>query len=153
MIKKIFSEEGLSAFFKGIIPSLILTLVPVIQFTSYEFLKLNLSYSDGKISNKNLVMISFFSKFISILLNYPLMTLKTLYQSNSTFSNKEIIEIIKRVLLKEGLLGFYKGIGSKVLGSVLNNMILMLTYERLQNIVRLLLSRLLLGKSSSKIIV
>lgn len=152
MIKKIIRKEGFSAFFKGIIPSLILTLVPVIQFTSYELLKNSFSDIEGKISNKNLAFISFFSKSISIFVNYPLMTLKTLYQSNSKLSNKEIIEIIKRVFVEEGLLGFYKGIGSKILGSVLNNMILMMTYERLQNIVRLLLVRLLLGKSSAKII-
>ena len=153
MIKKIISEEGFSGFLKGMVPSLILTLVPVIQFTSYELLKKSMSDAKGNISNKNVVLISFFSKFISILLNYPLMTLKTLYQSNSSLSNKEIIDILNKVFKEEGIIGFYKGLGSKVLGSVLNNMILMLTYERLQNIVRLILTRLILGKSSSKILV
>jgi hypothetical protein len=153
MIKKIISEEGISGFLKGIVPSLILTIVPVIQFTSYELLKNSLSDANGKISNKNVILISFFSKFVSILLNYPLMTLKTLYQSNSSLSNKEIIGIINKVMKEEGIIGFYKGIGSKVLGSVMNNMILMLTYERLQNVVRLILVQLILGKSHSKIIV
>lgn len=153
MIKKIISEEGFSGFLKGIVPSLILTLVPVIQFTSYELFKKSMSDTKGNISNKNVVLISFFSKFISIVLNYPLMTLKTLYQSNSSLTNKEIIDIINKVFKEEGIIGFYKGVGSKVLGSVLNNMILMLTYERLQNIVRLILIRLIIGKSSSKILV
>ena len=152
MIKKIVKEEGCAGFLKGMVPSLILTLVPVIQFTSYEVLKDSISDHSGKISSKNVVMISFFSKFISILVNYPLMTVKTLYQSNSTFTNNEIAEILKKVLRKEGIFGLYKGLGSKILGSVLNNIILMLTYERLQNIVRLLLARMILGKSSSKII-
>ena len=153
MIKKIISEEGFSGFLKGIVPSLILTLVPVIQFTLYELFKKSMSDTKGNISNKNVVLISFFSKFISIVLNYPLMTLKTLYQSNSCLTNKEIIDIINKVFKEEGIIGFYKGVGSKVLGSVLNNMILMLTYERLQNIVRLILIRLIIGKSSSKILV
>jgi hypothetical protein len=153
MIKKIINDEGVGGFFKGIVPSLILTFSPVIQFTSYEVLKNNLSDSNGKISNKNLVIISLLSKFISIFLNYPMLTFKTLYQSNSTLSNQEIIIIIKKVFYKEGIYGLYKGFGSKILGSVLNNMILMLTYERLQNIIRLLLTRLILGKSSNKIII
>jgi len=153
MIKKIISEEGFSGFLKGIVPSLILTLVPVIQFTLYELFKKSMSDTKGNISNKNVVLISFFSKFISIVLIYPLMTLKTLYQSNSSLTNKEIIDIINKVFKEEGIIGFYKGVGSKVLGSVLNNMILMLTYERLQNIVRLILIRLIIGKSSSKILV
>ena len=152
MIKKIFSEEGMSGFFKGIVPSLILTIVPVIQFTSYEVLKKIISDPSGNISTKNVVMISFLSKFISIMSNYPLMTLKTLYQSNSSLTNKEILEILKKVLHKEGIFGLYKGLGSKIFGSVLNDMILMLTYERLQSIVRLILVRVILGKSSIKLL-
>jgi adenine nucleotide transporter 17 len=152
MIKKIFSEEGMSGFFKGIVPSLILTIVPVIQFTSYEVLKKIISDPSGNISNKNVVMISFLTKFISIMFNYPLMTLKTLYQSNSSLTNNEIVEILKKVLHKEGIFGLYKGLGSKMFGSVLNDMVLMLTYERLQNIVRLILVRVILGKSSFKLL-
>ena len=42
MIKSILENEGASAFFKGVIPNLILVLNPIINFVVYEKLKLYL---------------------------------------------------------------------------------------------------------------
>lgn len=146
MINKIYEEEGLAGFFKGIVPSLILTLVPVIQFTSYEMMKNSLLDKNGKISNKNIVIISFISKLLTILSTYPLMTIKTLYQANSKVPTSEIWVLITKMMREEGLLGFYKGLEPKVIGSMVNNTILMFVYEKIQNLVRKLLIKLIFGK-------
>ena len=148
MIKLIYKEEGLSSFFKGIVPSLILTLVPVMQFTSYEILKKSFVNDLGKISNKHLVLVSFISKLLTILVSYPLMTAKALYQSNSKLQSSEVWKIITKLIKEEGLLGFYKGFGPKVVGSLINNTILMFTYERLQSLVRIILMKIIFGKKS-----
>jgi adenine nucleotide transporter 17 len=146
MIAKIYNEDGIKGFFKGIIPSLILTLNPVIQFTSYEMLKRSLMDDECRITNKNLLLISFISKLITIFSNYPLITIKTLYQANSKLRNSQVWLLILKLYKEEGILGFYKGLGPKILGSILNNTILMFTYERTQNIVRIFLMRLIFGK-------
>jgi adenine nucleotide transporter 17 len=146
MIKLIYEQEGISGFFKGITPSLILTLVPVMQFTLYELLKKSLVDVEGKLSNKNIFIISSISKVLTIITSYPLMTAKALYQSNSKLPSTEVWQIILKLLKEEGLLGFYKGFGPKILGAVINNIILMFTYERMQSLVRLILTRIIFGK-------
>lgn len=145
MIKKIYKEEGIFAFFKGLVPSLILTINPVIQFTSYEFLKKRFSDLNGKISNKNLVFVSLISKLITILINYPLMTFKILYQSNSKLHSKEIWKLIIKMFKEQGFISFFKGLGSKIVGSTINGIILMFIYEKIQNLIRLFLTRLIFG--------
>ncbi len=151
MIKLIYNQEGLSGFFKGIVPSLILTLVPVMQFTCYEVMKKSFMDKNGNLSNKHLVFISFMSKLLTIIVSYPLMTAKALYQSNSKLPSSEVWKIIIKLIKDEGLMGFYKGFGPKVVGSLINNTILMFTYERLQAIVRIILIKLVLGKRRSVI--
>ncbi len=146
MIKNIYNQEGLAGFFKGITPSLILCFVPVMQFTLYELLKKSFIDDEGKISNKNLFIISCLSKVLTIVTSYPLMTAKALYQSNSKLHSSEVWKIIVKLIREEGLLGFYKGFGPKIFGSVINNTILMFTYERMQTLVRLILTRIIFGK-------
>lgn len=152
MINLIYKEEGLSGFFKGITPSLILTLVPVMQFTVYEVIKKSVINDEGKISNKHIFMASMISKLLTIIISYPIMTLKALCQSNSKLNSQEILQLIYKLIREEGLMGFYKGFGPKVIGSLINNSVLMITYERLQSLVRNALTRIILGKDSRIII-
>lgn len=149
MTKKIINEEGFGAFYKGIIPSLILTLNPVIQFTSYEVLRNSFSDAKGKISNKNIIIISFISKIITILINYPLMTIKSMYQANNKSTDDNTFNILVKMIKEEGLVSLYKGLSSKLVGSLISNTILMLTYEKIQIIVRLLLIQFVFGRKKN----
>jgi adenine nucleotide transporter 17 len=145
MIMKIYREGGLSGFYRGIVPSLILTLNPVIQFTTYDLMKAFISKSrNGKVSSLDLILISLTTKLFTVLSNYPLITTKTLFQANTKLSACQMLGLLKNMYSNEGILGFYKGIGTKVVGSLLNNIILMLIYEKVQHVVRLVLARILL---------
>ena len=148
MVRKIISDEGIWAFYKGIIPSLILTLNPVIQFTSYELLRNSFSDSRGKISNSNIVLISFISKLVTILVNYPLMTIKSMFQANAETSPEKTLKILVNMINEEGFFSLYKGLSSKVVGSLMSNVILMLSYEQIQLIVRWILVKFLFKKVS-----
>jgi adenine nucleotide transporter 17 len=148
MIKKIYNEEGIGGFFKGSTPSLVLTLNPVIQFTTYDLLKSVMSKKnrDGKLTYTDIFIISSISKLFTVLSNYPLITAKTLCQANTKLNSSQMLGMLMSLLNSEGILGFYKGIGSKVVGSLLNNIILMVIYEKIQNVVRLSLARAILSK-------
>jgi solute carrier family 25 (peroxisomal adenine nucleotide transporter), member 17 len=39
VVKEIYREEGLGAFFKGVIPNIVLVVNPIINFMVYEYLK------------------------------------------------------------------------------------------------------------------
>jgi adenine nucleotide transporter 17 len=150
MIRKIYKEEGIKGYFKGMFASLILCFNPVVQFTLYETFKSSLTGLNGKISNKSLLIASFVSKLITILINYPMLTVKTLYQANSKLPNSEVQKLLIQLFKEEGIQGFYKGLSPKIAGSLLGNAILMIIYERIQNIVRIVLYEIILGKSLQK---
>ena len=109
-MKKIFIEEGIEGFFKGITPSLILTLNPVIQFSIYEFMKDSFARSATGLKAHHIAYISFVSKFVTTVVTYPLMTIKTIFQSNDKKSSDQILEFLYVMLKNEGLKGYYKGI-------------------------------------------
>ncbi len=39
VVKEIYVKEGVSAFFKGLLPNIVLVVNPIINFTVYEYLK------------------------------------------------------------------------------------------------------------------
>ncbi len=105
----ILEKEGLSGFYKGIIPSLFLTINPIIQYIIYEYLRAKLVDDTGNISSKNIIIISAISKFITTLVTYPVLTIKTLYQANEKKSAKEIKDLVVQMITDNGPLYLYKG--------------------------------------------
>jgi len=83
MIKHIYDQDGLMGFFTGLSPSLALCLNPIIQFTIYEAMKTYMTGLDGVVSNRSIAICSILSKLISTIVNYPLISIKTLYQARS----------------------------------------------------------------------
>jgi adenine nucleotide transporter 17 len=148
MIKIIYRDEGIGGFFKGLIPSLMLTANPVIQFIIYEYLREKLIDQRGKISGFNVIILSILSKLVTTFVTYPMLTVKTLFQANEDLPNSQIFRILKDLLKNEGILGYFKGIGAKIPQTLINNVILMLTYEKIQHIVKLFLKLLIFGKKS-----
>jgi len=114
MLRKMLNEEGVGSFFKGVIPSLFLTINPVIQFTIYEYMRNSIINYKGELSSLNIIYISFVSKLITTLITYPVLTVKTLFQANDKKTNAEIFAILNQVLKNEGISGFYKGILSLI---------------------------------------
>lgn len=131
MFWDLIKNEGIKGLFKGLVPSLVLTINPMIQFTIYETLRRQYRNSLGELSNKNIILISFISKLVTTVITYPLITIKTLYMMKSE-KEPDLMDIIRR----QGLLAFYKGFVSKLIGSELNNIVLMLTYEKIQLVVK-----------------
>ena len=137
MIKKIIREEGFSAFFKGVLPAIIMTINPVIQYIIYEYLRLKLKQSDNTLSVGNILWTSILSKLITTIITYPMLTIKTLFQSNDHKSNKEIFDIILSTLKEKGILGLYRGINAKMSQTLINNAITMVTYEKIYNLLKI----------------
>lgn len=110
MIKHIYNEEGLVGFFKGIVPSLLLTLNPIIQFTIYESMKTYFTTAKGEVSNNTIAISSMTSKLISTIVNYPLISIKTLYQARTKDdTNLSMPDLISKIINNEGILGLFKG--------------------------------------------
>lgn len=139
MIKKMIKEEGIFCFFNGIIPSLIMTINPVIQYMIYEFLRVKFANIDGTIASANIIWISILSKLVTTLITYPMLTIKTLFQSNDKKSTYELISIIQNIVKKKGIKGLFEGISAKLAQTLINNTITMVAFEKIQQLLRILL--------------
>jgi hypothetical protein len=77
-----------------------------------------------------------------------MLTIKTLFQSNEK-STSDIIKIIEDLIKTKGLKGLFDGISAKLAQTLINNAITMLTYEKLQNLLKILAVILLSSRVNS----
>ena len=111
----------------------------VIQYIIYEVLRKQFLNDDGSISTSNIIWISLFSKIVTTFITYPMLTVKTLFQSNDKKSTKEVLNIIQELLENNGFRGMYKGITAKLAQTLINNTITMLSYEKLVVLIKFIL--------------
>ena len=79
MIKEITQKEGILAWFKGVIPNLILVLNPIINFVVYENLKklaIKKYGSERKIPFSSIFLMSSIGKIMATLVTYPILTVR-----------------------------------------------------------------------------
>jgi adenine nucleotide transporter 17 len=130
-ISHIYGEEGILGFFRGLGPSLILVINPIIQYVIFEWSKMKIV--DRRVLT--LFVMGAFSKLISTIITYPLVTVKTRMYAEKASAQALIAEIME----KEGPAGFFKGMRSKMLYTILNAGFVMATQEKLQRSVAYML--------------
>jgi adenine nucleotide transporter 17 len=103
LIKDIYKHEGLEAFFKGVIPNLILVINPIINFVIYEALK-NIAIkkygSERNIPFSRIFLMSSAGKIAATYATYPILTLKVKLQAEKTNkqNNQGGFQSIKNIL-------------------------------------------------------
>ena len=71
-ILKIINEDGLKAFWQGVIPALILVVNPIIQYTTFEQMKSRIEKMK-KLGNLDYFLLGAISKLIATGATYPYM--------------------------------------------------------------------------------
>lgn len=128
---KIFMKNGLKGFYSGIKMSLILVLNPTLNLTLFSMIKK--IAAKNKITSFNNFTIGAFTKLISTLLTFPLSTIKVNQQGKN--SKKSIFMMILTIIMRSGIGGFYKGLSSKILKSVLQNGLMLFFNEKFKKIM------------------
>ena len=129
--RNIYSKSGIAGFYKGLPVALILVINPTINITIFSSLR--------KISQKlrlkflNNFVAGGISKLIATLLTFPLTTIKVNQQGKN--SKKSILIMILTILMRNGIGGFYKGLSTKIVQSVLQNGIMLHIKENLKNAI------------------
>ena len=149
LIRQIIDKEGIGAFFKGVIPNLILVLNPIINFVVYEHLKriaLKSHKRESDISFGLIFLMSSVGKILATFATYPILTIRVRLQADEkrteggiTYQASKIATQIKDL----GLSGLYHGIEAKLLQTVLYNAFLMMTYEKLRTLIKIIVLRAL----------
>jgi len=139
-VREIYENEGFKAFYKGVLPNMVLVLNPIINFVIYEALKKSAMRRNIRPSAAHLFLMSSFSKMMATIFTYPILTIKVKMQTAS--SKKDAIgpiSFILRLLKDLGLKGLYIGVFAKLIQTVLYNAFMMVQYEKIRSLIKYLL--------------
>jgi solute carrier family 25 folate transporter 32 len=123
---EIYRQHGFNGFLKGLQLSLVLSFSGVVQMYVYEGAKLlydRLNIPVSPLDEKHFVCGSL-SKIFSVLLSYPITTMRTRIQQNQFVGSEKkqkysgVGELFMRTARDEGLRGFYKGISANLMRGV-----------------------------------
>jgi len=140
-VADLFQESGFLGFYKGLIPALILCSNPAIQFVVYEKCRAGRT----NLTALHYFLLGAFAKLVATGVTYPLLSIKSRLQVNSDSDAGKyngVHDAIIKILRFEGIPGFYKGVTSKLLQSVLTAALLFLVQEKFVIYTRILVALL-----------
>ncbi|KAF2142932.1 uncharacterized protein K452DRAFT_297449 [Aplosporella prunicola CBS 121167] len=132
-VSEILRTEGFAGFYRGLVPSLFGVSHGAIQFMAYEQLKhYRGSQVGGKsdLSNWDYLYLSALSKMIAGSITYPYQVVRSrlqTYNADRTYSSAT--DVVRRIWRKEGISGFYKGLGPNVVRVLPSTCVTFLVYE------------------------
>ncbi|XP_027921046.1 folate transporter 1, chloroplastic-like isoform X1 [Vigna unguiculata] len=149
--RTILREEGFSAFYKGIVPSLFLVSHGAIQFTAYEELRkviVDFKSKRSTVHNQNpdkllnsvdYAVLGATSKLAAILLTYPFQVMRARLQQRPSGDGvpryMDTWHVVKETARFEGIRGYYRGITANLLKNAPASSITFIVYE---NVLKLL---------------
>lgn len=141
--KNIVAKDGIGAFWRGIGPALILVMNPIIQYTVFEQLKnflvtrrtSRLRAGGAKnpvvsLTDSDFFLLGALSKLVATSFTYPYIVVKSRLQAGN-LKYKSSLDGLMTIIKEEGIEGLYKGIGSKIVQSVLTAAILFAGQRRI----------------------
>ncbi|KAJ6554751.1 mitochondrial carrier domain-containing protein [Mycena capillaripes] len=125
--KYLIASDGLQALWAGVGPTLVLVINPIIQYTVFEQLKKLMITSpvDPKeaaavLSDSDYFVLGALSKFMATGITYPYIVVRTRLQSGrKTHCARRYMASLHTIVRTEGIKGLYRGVGAKIVQSVL----------------------------------
>ena len=133
--RQIYKSEGVSGFYRGLVPSLFGVTHGAIQFMAYEQLKIHRAKSlpggQKDLTAGDFLMLSGLAKVIAGSTTYPYQVVRArlqMYDADRTY--KSARDVVGQVWRKEGLRGFYKGLAPNLLRVLPSTWVTFLVYEK-----------------------
>ena len=143
--RQIYRLEGLLGFYRGLVPSLLGVSHGALQFMAYEQLKIHKahSFSHGQkdLGAGDFLVLSGLAKLFAGSATYPYQVVRArlqMYDADSTY--KSARDVVAQVWKKEGLAGFYKGLGPNLLRVMPSTWVTFLVYEKSKVVLPRMLS-------------
>ncbi|KDQ17354.1 hypothetical protein BOTBODRAFT_172397 [Botryobasidium botryosum FD-172 SS1] len=138
-IRSIIRAGGVQALWRGVGPALILVINPILQYTCFEqlrnlIIRRRLSKArSATLSDLDVLVMSAIAKLVATSITYPYIVLKSRAQAAraSADAPSSIAASLMAILSAEGPAGFYKGLGNKLIQSVLTASFLFVSQRRL----------------------
>nr|GMC92849.1 peroxisomal nicotinamide adenine dinucleotide carrier [Ipomoea batatas] len=162
-IQEVYDEAGFWGFWKGVIPTLIMVSNPSIQFMLYETLLKKLRKrraSNNKASDVTaleIFLLGALAKLGATVVTYPLLVVKARLQAKQVLGGdkrhqyKGTFDAILKMMNHEGFYGFYKGMSTKIVQSVLAAAVLFMVKEELVRGARWLLTGVPANSTASRL--
>ena len=131
--KQIYRAEGWKGFYRGLLPSFFGVSHGAFQFMAYELLKVERkrTLKDGKLTAVDYLVLSGLAKIFAGSLTYPYQVVRTRLQTyNAEKMYGGVRDVLTQVWNKEGLSGFYKGLGPNLLRVMPSTWVTFLVYEK-----------------------
>ncbi|KAK9283304.1 hypothetical protein L1049_011542 [Liquidambar formosana] len=153
-VQEVYGEAGVWGFWKGVFPTLIMVSNPSIQFMLYETLLKKLKErralskkAGGGVTAFEIFLLGAVAKLGATVVTYPLLVVKARLQAKQVSDGdkrhhyKGTFDAIMKMIRYEGFYGFYKGMSTKIVQSVLAAAVLFMIKEELVKGARLLLMK------------
>lgn len=156
----VWHENGLAGFWRGVVPSLMMVANPALQYAFYEragdsFLRRRRPAQDPtvKLTAWEVFLAASFAKMGATVLTYPVLLVKTrlqasegrrrgradardLRQEEKDFASYDgAFDAIRRIAREEGVLAFYRGMGTKMTQTVFAAALMFVTKEEIAKAV------------------
>ncbi|KAJ7904495.1 mitochondrial carrier [Mycena olivaceomarginata] len=147
-VQAILREGGIQEFWRGIGPALVLVINPVLQYTAFEQMKnllvarrtsklraAGIASAVAVLTDWDTFLLAALAKLIATSSTYPYIVVKSRLQAGHA-KYKSAIDGLLTILKDEGLQGLYKGVGNKLIQSVLTAAILFAGQRRIYEITK-----------------
>ncbi|KAK0538223.1 hypothetical protein OC835_001488 [Tilletia horrida] len=123
--KDIYKQDGLTGFWRGLKPSLVLTVNPAITYGVFERVKTIIlaASADGKMSPGKSFLVGALSKTLATIVTFPYILSKIRLQARST-PYSSAFEVLGDILRKRGIVGWYQGMQAQIIKAVLSQALL-----------------------------
>ncbi|KAA8514761.1 hypothetical protein F0562_017940 [Nyssa sinensis] len=141
---EVYNEAGITGFWKGIIPTLIMVCNPSIQFMIYESSLKHLRVKRAankqglkKVTAIEVFLLGAFAKLGATVSTYPLLVVKSRLQAkqeiggDTSLRYSGTLDAIFKMIYYEGFRSFYKGMSTKIVQSVFAASVLFMIKEEL----------------------
>jgi adenine nucleotide transporter 17 len=136
-IKVLFDEGGIGAFFAGVMPALVLVINPILQYTIFEQLKNLLERRKRRnVTPSDAFLLGAIGKLVATGLTYPYITVKSRMHVGKGDRRDSILQALQRIVKEEGWQGLYKGVGPKLVQSVITAAFLFAFKDALFNVAQ-----------------
>ncbi|KAI7285192.1 hypothetical protein KC345_g1823 [Hortaea werneckii] len=134
---ELYRTEGVRGFYRGLLPSLFGVSHGAIQFMAYEQLKnkwaLKRKGGQAGLTNFDFLYLSAASKMFAGSITYPYQVVRArlqLYDARERY--KGAMDVVRQVFQREGVTGFYKGLGPNIIRVLPSTCVTFLVYENMK---------------------